>query len=71
MTYFHGIALEACACFTQQFRGQGEVTLSGGNATVAEIRRQLRQQTLHICAAAVPRYKPVNRKGMALIPLAQ
>ena len=50
----HGIAFEAHTGLAKQFGGHAQITLGAGDVHMAKIGRQLRQQTLHIRAIAVP-----------------
>src|SRR6059036_233963 len=59
-----GIALEAPAGLAQEVRRHGEIDLSLGQADVAEVGRELRQQALDVRALAVPGDQPVHSEGV-------
>ena len=65
------VALESPRGFLQQFRGHAEVHLGGGDADVAQVGGQQRQQALHVRPFAVPGGQPVNGEGVAIIPISE
>jgi hypothetical protein len=52
-----GVACKALVSFMQQLRRHGEVILGGTQIHVSQVRRQLREQVLHVPARSIPREK--------------
>ena len=60
----HCIMFKAPAGFAQQFRRHCEIALCGRDMDMAEVRRQLWQEPLHVGSLAIPRNYTVNSGGI-------
>jgi hypothetical protein len=51
--------LESLTRFVQELRRDADIVLGGTNVNVAQIRGQLREQSLHVGAGSIPRDEPM------------
>ena len=53
------VVLESLTRFVQELRRDADIVLGGTNVNVAQIRGQLREQSLHVGAGSIPRDEPM------------
>jgi len=67
MTASPGIVLEALTRLLEKLGGERQVTLRTDNVDVAQVGRQLGQQTLYIRSSLIPGQEPMGGRGMPQI----
>jgi hypothetical protein len=64
-----GVFQESQAGLHREIRGHIEIPLGFIHAVVSEVRRQVRQQPLHVLTLAVPTDQSIQRERVAVMPM--